>query len=94
MAKIGTQKKVTIEGVEYTLQHPGHREAARIDDRIQLQGGMVSTEKYAEELFKHVIVDPKVSWEYFDGNEEKGIEAHDGYDELIKEASSFLRTGK
>ena len=56
--------------------------------------GRISSEKFSEEIFKHVVVNPRVSWDYFDGNEEKGIEAHDGYEELIKEASNFLRTGK
>lgn len=86
MAKIGTQKKVTVEGVEYTLQFPGHREATRIQDRIQTETGGVSNEKFTEELFEHVIVDPKVSWDYFDENE--------GFEEVIKEAATFLRKGK
>ncbi len=94
MAKISSQKTVKVEGVDYTLQFPGHREKTRIIDRCSTETGGFSNEKMAEELFQHVIVDPKVDWDYFDGNEEKGIEAHDGYDELIKEASTFLRSGK
>lgn len=86
MAKIGTKKQITVEGIDYTLQFPGHREATRIQDRIQTEGGGASNEKYMEELFKNVIVDPPVSWEYFD--------EHEGFDEVIKEASTFLRTGK
>lgn len=86
MPKIGTQKVVEIEGVKYTLQHPGSREYLRIQDRTQNEFGVPSMEKMAEELFKHVVVDPKVSIEYFD--------EHDGMDELIKEAMNFLRTGK
>ncbi|MED3888143.1 hypothetical protein [Priestia aryabhattai] len=94
MAKIGSQKKVTVEGVEYTLQFPGHREQVRIQDRCTTDRGTFSSEKMAEELFKHVIVDPKVDWEYFDGNEEKGIEPKDGFNELFTAASTFLRDGK
>ncbi|OAH53900.1 hypothetical protein AWH48_11570 [Domibacillus aminovorans] len=89
--KLGTQKIVEVEGIEYTLQHPGHREATRIQDRIQLPEGKVSTEKYYEELMKQVIVSPKTNWDYFDGNEAKGIEGHEGFDELMKEAANFLR---
>ncbi|MGG3450183.1 hypothetical protein [Domibacillus aminovorans] len=89
--KLGTQKIVEVEGTEYTLQHPGHREATRIQDRVQTGEGKFSTEKFYEELMKHVIVSPKVNWEYFDGNEAKGIEGHDGFDELMKEAAAFLR---
>jgi hypothetical protein len=94
MAKIGTQKQVEIEGVVYTLQYPGARERMRIQDRAQLEGGRMSSEKLAEELFKHVIVDPKVSFEYFDGNDEKGIEPHEGLDELLEEAMNFLKSGR
>lgn len=86
MAKIGTQKKVTVEGVEYTLQHPGSREYTRIQDRMVGDNGVHSSEKMAEEMFKHIIVDPKVSFEYFDENE--------GMEQVLKEAMTFLRTGK
>ncbi|MED4715431.1 hypothetical protein [Bacillus badius] len=86
MAKIGTQKQVTVEGVDYTLQHPGNREFTRIQDRAQTDQGTFSSEKWADEIMKHVVVEPKVSWEYFD--------EHDGFDEVIKEATTFLRTGK
>lgn len=92
--KLGTQKEVTIEGVTYTLQHPGQRGFTQIQDRCQMSEGRFSSEKFAEEIFKHVVVDPKIGWDWFDGNDEKEIEAHDGYEELIKEASTFLRTGK
>ncbi|MFC2948532.1 hypothetical protein [Virgibacillus sediminis] len=86
MPKLGTKKTVEIEGIEYTLQHPGTRAYAQIQDRIQLGGGKVSSEKMSEELFKHVVVEPKVSFEYFD--------EHDGYEEVVEEAMTFLRSGK
>lgn len=91
--KLGTQKKVTVGGDEYTLQHPGIRENARIQDRIQMGEGKVSTEKYYEELMKNVIVAPPVNWDYFEGNEDKGIEGKGSevFDELMKEAGDFLR---
>lgn len=86
MAKIGTQKKVTVEGIEYTLQHPGSLEYTRIQDRMVNDSGVPSAEKTAKEMFNHVIVDPKVSFEYFD--------EHDGMEEVLKEAMTFLRSGK
>jgi len=86
MAKIGTQKTITVEGIEYTLQHPGSRANTQIQDRTMTALGIPSMEKMAEEIFKHVIVNPKVSFEYFD--------EHDGYDEVLEEAMKFLRTGK
>lgn len=86
MPKIGMQKQVTVEEVEYTLQHPGTRAYAQIQDRIQMENGSPSNEKLSEEVFKHVIVQPKVDFDYFD--------EHEGYEELMKEAFTFLRTGK
>jgi len=86
MAKIGTQKTIEVEGIEYTLQHPGSRANAQIQDRTMTDKGIPSMEKTAEEIFKHVIVNPKVSFEHFD--------EHDGYDEVLEEAMKFLRTGK
>lgn len=86
MAKIGTKKQVKVEGQEFTFQHPGTRGFAQMQDRIQLEGGKMSSEKLSEEIFKHVIVEPKVDFEYFD--------EHDGYEEVISEAMNFLRTGK
>lgn len=86
MAKIGTKKTVEVEGKEYTFQHPGTRAMAQIQDRIQMENGSPSNEKLSEEIFKHVIVEPKVDFDYFDEN--------DGYEEVVKEAFSFLRTGK
>lgn len=86
MAKIGTKKTVEVQGVEYTLQHPGTRAFVQIQDRIQMDNGNSSNEKLSEEIFKHVIVEPKVDFDYFDENE--------GYEELMSEASTFLRTGK
>lgn len=86
MAKIGTKKQVTVEGTEFTFQHPGTRAFAQIQDRIQTENGAPSNEKLSEEIFKHVIVEPKVDFEYFD--------EHEGYEEVLKEAFTFLRTGK
>lgn len=86
MAKIGTQKTITVEGIDYVLQHPGTREQTRIQDRFLGEGGAFSTEKAAEEMFKHIIVEPKVSFDYFD--------EHDGFEEVLKEAMNFLRSGK
>ncbi|AKG05814.1 hypothetical protein AAV35_012675 [Salimicrobium jeotgali] len=86
MAKLGAKKEVEVEGVTYTFQHPGTRAFAQIQDRIQVEGGKMSSERMSEELFKHVIVEPKVDFDYFD--------EHDGYEEVITEAMSFLRSGK
>ncbi|MGG1483552.1 hypothetical protein ABEI56_05630 [Peribacillus castrilensis] len=86
MAKIGKQKKITVEGIDYTLQHPGSEAWLEIQDRIQTGNGMVSNKQMAKEIFTHVIVEPKVNFAHFDENE--------GLEEVMNEATSFLRTGK
>ena len=95
MAKAGTQKTVTVEGIDYVLQHPGSREWNRILDRTQMDNGNTSSEKLHEEIMKNIVVDPKVSWEFFDGKEDdEEDEGHEGLEELMKEATRFLRKGK
>ena len=78
------QKTVTIEEVEYTLQHPGVRAGVQLRDRSKDMNGQIVEEKYYGELMKHVVVNPKVTWESV---EEIGNKA---FSELMKEASTFL----
>lgn len=82
MAKIGEQKKVTIDGIEYTLQFPGVREVVRMRDRNKNNAGQLVEEKYYEDVMKNVIVDPKTNWDYW--------EEHDGFKEIMDEAATFL----
>lgn len=78
------QKNVTIGEKEFTLQHPGVREAIKLRGRAKDHTGQLDEEKYYEELMKHVIVQPKVTWETAED-----LGASD-FNELIKEASLFL----
>lgn len=85
--KSGEQKEfkfVDSTGKEttYILQYPGIREAVKIRDRSKNQFGALVEEKYYEELMKHVIVSPKVNWDYWEENE--------GFAEVIGEANTFL----
>lgn len=82
-AQVG-QKVVTVEEKEYTLQHPGVRAGVQLRDRAKDFNGNIVEEKLYDEMMKHVIVDPKVSWETA---EEIG---HKAFQELMKEASTFL----
>lgn len=75
---VGEEEKV------FTLQHPGVREGVKMRDRSKDMNGQLVEEKYYDELMKHVIVEPRVSWETV---EEMGNKA---FNELMKEASSFL----
>jgi len=81
------QKKVTVKGTEYTLQHPGVRAKNQIMDRIQNKHGVPSNEKLADEICEHVVVLPKVRQDDFNDDPE-------AFEELMKEATSFLRGKK
>lgn len=78
------QKVVNIDGVDYTLQHPGVRAGVQLRDRSKDFNGNMVEEKLYDEMMKHVIVDPKVTWETA---EEIGGKA---FQDLMKEASTFL----
>jgi len=84
MAKKGTQKEVTVEGVDYIFQHPGLLESIRIRDRSKNENGALIEENIFKELMDHVIFlkdGGKVTWDHF--------EEHEGFKEVIKEASAF-----
>jgi hypothetical protein len=68
--------------VTYLFQHPGVRAGVQIRGRSKDATGHLDEEKYYTELMKHVIVQPKTDWDYW--------EEHEGFMEVIKEASSFL----
>lgn len=85
MAKnANNQKTVTIDEKEYMLQHPGVRAGVQLRDRAKDINGNLVEEKFYDELMKHVIVSPRVSWDTAD---EMGNAA---FNELMKEASTFL----
>lgn len=60
------QRKEEINGTEYTFQFPGVRAANEIADRAKNADGVLMQTKLQEELWKHVVVDPKVDFDYFD----------------------------
>lgn len=82
MAKFGTQKKVTVGGVEYTLQHPGVKRAIDIVDETVRDNGNPKVTALYENYMKDVIVDPKTDWDYWEENE--------GLQEVMNEVSTFL----
>lgn len=59
------QTTVTVNGVEYTLQHPGARWYLQAIDRHTNAKGNLEREKYIEDLLKHVVVDPVVTIDDF-----------------------------
>lgn len=66
MAKTFEQRTETINDTDYVFQFPGLRAANEISDRCKNQFGVVQQTKIQEELFNHVIVSPKVDWDYFE----------------------------
>jgi len=83
----GSQKTVEImvgdEKKEFLLQHPGVREGVQMRDRAKNINGHMVEEKLYDEYMKHVIVQPRVTW---DDVEDMGNTA---FNELMKEASDF-----
>lgn len=59
------QKKVKVEGVEYTLQHPGAYWYLQCIDRNKNQFGVLQVSTYSKDLMETVVVQPKVSFEDF-----------------------------
>ncbi|KZM54909.1 hypothetical protein A3Q35_13195 [Aeribacillus pallidus] len=81
-SKFGKQEKHTVAGVEYTFQFPGVKATIEMLDRCKNRFGNVVDSAYFEEIMEHVIVDPKVDWEYW--------ETHDGLREVMALADNFL----
>jgi len=80
-----TQKKVEINGIEYTLQRIPFKFYMELNDRCTGKNGILQQALFGEEILKHVVVSPKVTLDSF------------GYDydtplKLVQEAENFLRT--
>lgn len=78
------QDKVTINGTEYHLQHPGARWVLRLQTRAKYQGEP-DLEKMAQEYLENVVVQPKVTLDDFD-------EDFETLEELVTAINSFLRS--
>lgn len=88
--KAGYQETFTFEREDgetqdYLLQHPGVRKGMEIkSDFFDAEKNKIDMNLQKEALMKHVIVQPKVSWDYF---EEVGM---DEADAVLKAATKFL----
>lgn len=61
------QKNITTKsGKNYLLQHPGVRNVSRINDRVKNKHGVNSEEKICDEMFKLIVVEPKVTMDSFE----------------------------
>lgn len=80
--QFGKQKKVKVNGTEYTLQHPGTMWYLELDDRSKDMNGNIMKSVYIPELINTVVIDPvKDISEYGIGE----LEA------LVSEIETFLR---
>lgn len=82
------QKKVTVNGVEYTLQKMPVREALKLRQRwgSKETASGIDDEKIADLCLENIVVMPKVKIENFDNVEDLA--------ELIKECIDFQYLGK
>ena len=82
------QKKVTINGVEYTLQKMPVREALRLRQRwgSKETASGIDDEKMADLCLENIVVMPKVKIDDFENVEDLA--------ELIKECIDFQYVGK
>ncbi|MDO4719638.1 MAG: hypothetical protein Q4A78_03165 [Peptostreptococcaceae bacterium] len=76
------QKKITVNGTEYTMQNMPFKQYYEMQERCQDKHGNLLATKFYPEIFDHVIIDPKVSWDDFDSIEE--------LEDVIRAATSFL----
>jgi len=79
---VGDQKTITISGKEYILQKPPARWVFQVTDRATNKFGVLTKEKYIDELIKGVVVNPKVTLDDFEDIGEAT--------QLIQEIESFL----
>lgn len=91
MADLGQQfkqKKVTVNGVEYTLQKMPVREALRLRQRwgSKETASGIDDEKMADLCLENIVVMPKVKIDDFENVEDLA--------ELIKECIDFQYVGK
>ncbi|QCT02725.1 hypothetical protein E6C60_2577 [Paenibacillus algicola] len=77
------QKKYTSKsGKDYVYQFPGVRAVSKINDASKNKFGVVLEEKLADEMLKHVIVEPKMKIDDFASYQE--------YSEVINAAYAFI----
>lgn len=84
---MAANREVEINGTLYKFQGIPVRNRVKFRDEAKNKHGVVIEEKYYESLMKHVIVNPKVDWDYFD-------EKEDDFEEVIKVAAEVANNKK
>jgi hypothetical protein len=59
------QKTEVIDGVEYTFQKVPVRAAMKMRQKWLMPGDVIDIETMCDEVFKHVVVNPKVTLDEF-----------------------------
>ena len=86
-------EKVTVNGMEFTLQSVSPRFYFELNDSCGMTGNKKKTVEYIDGLFKNVVIEPKeVSAKGLGYFEE--IDDIDTVEKLLAKAESFLRTRK
>lgn len=86
-------EKVTVNGIEFTLQSVSPRFYFELNDSCGMTGSKKKTAEYIDGLFKNVVIEPKeVSTKGLGYFEE--IEDIDTVEKLLAKAESFLRARK
>ncbi len=81
------QKKATVDGQEYTLQHPGAMWYLEMVDECKNATGVLQVSKYTQKMFENVVVQPKVTVEDFEDDLKK-------VNNLLNEVEDFVNGGK
>ena len=76
------QKKVKVNGVEYTLQKIPFEDYLQLVDKTT-NGTKQNRVEWSKYMLEHVVIEPKVTMEDFEGDIMTGLE-------LVGECDSFL----
>lgn len=77
--------KIEVNGIEYELQSIPYRDYLDIVDNNTNERGILMKSSYADELFEHCVIKPKVTIDNFDDDYRSGYE-------LLKKVETFLST--
>src|SRR5690625_4137943 len=78
---------------KYIFQHPGIRYSEQMKDDSKDRNGKMMWHRYYEKIMDNVIVEPKVSYEYFDeldGDKEETIKINDTEYQLVYPGTKTL----
>lgn len=79
------QKKVDINGVEYTLQKIPFSSYLQLIDDTTTAKGTTNRLKYAEYMFEHVVVEPQVTVSDFDDDFTSALQLVSACDNFLTE---------